>query len=145
MNVTKTTDNLADHASAPRPGSDRAFGLVFAGVFCVIGIWLWYHHVTKWWPFIFAFAFLAAAALRPRVLHPLNWLWFRLGMLLHAIISPIIIGLIFVAIVVPTAIFLRLLGKDVLALDVRRQSKRGTYWIAREQARIEPDSMREQF
>jgi hypothetical protein len=143
VNVTKTTDNLADHASAPRPGSDRAFGLVFAGVFGVVGIWLWYHHVIKWWPFILAFVFLAAAALTPRVLRPLNWLWFRLGMLLHAIISPIIIGLIFVVIVMPTAIFLRLLGKDVL--DIRRQSKRSTYWIAREQARIEPDSMRQQF
>ena len=144
--MTKTTDNfeLADHTNAARPGSDRAFGLVFAGVFVVIGIWLWYGHVIEWWPFIFAFAFLAAAAMAPRVLRPLNWLWFRFGMLLHALVSPIVIGLIFVVIVVPTAIFLRLFGKGVLALDARRQSKRSTHWIARERTRIEPDSMRQQ-
>src|SRR5438477_5087385 len=98
-------------------GSDRAFGLVFTAVFGLIGLWPLLHHSgVRLWALALAIAFAAVALARPSLLHPLNRLWFRLGLLLHAVVSPIVMGLIYVGGIVPTALILRMRGRDPLRL-----------------------------
>src|SRR5262249_48930673 len=61
-------------------GSDRSFGIVFAVVFTVIGLWpLPWGGALRIWALAVAFAFLAVAFMVPRWLAPLNYLWFRFG------------------------------------------------------------------
>lgn len=94
---------MANHESMAREekvklGSDRSFGLVFAAVFSLVGAWqLWHQRQWGWYALAAGMAFLALALLVPGLLKPLNRLWFQFGLLLHKIVNPIIMGLLFSA------------------------------------------------
>ncbi len=127
-----------------RPGSDRSFGVVFAVVFAIIGCWPLLRGETPYWTILaIAAAFALAALVAPRLLRPLNWIWFRIGLLLHSVMSPLVMGAVFFLCVTPIGVVMRLLGKDVLAL--RRQAERSTYWIVRDPPGPGPDTMKNQF
>ena len=127
-----------------RPGSDRNFGLVMAAAAAILGgLPLLRLAAPHWWLIVVAVAFAAFALVLPRALFPLNYLWFRLGLLLHRVISPVIIGAVFFLCVTPIGLIMRLLGKDVLSL--RRRADVASYWIAREPPGPEPGTMTNQF
>jgi hypothetical protein len=69
------------------------------------------------------------------LLAPLNKLWFKLGMLLGRIISPVVLGIVYFLWITPFAVVMRLMGKKFLALDFDPQAK--SYWIIREPAKAE--------
>lgn len=124
--------------------SDRSFGFVFAAVFAAIGFAPLLHGgMVRVWPLPVAGLFLAIAVLRPAVLAPLNGLWRRFGLLLHRIVNPLIMGLMFFAAVTPTAWVLRLFGKRPLKLQF--ESKVDSYWIPRNPPGPPPESIRRQF
>jgi Saxitoxin biosynthesis operon protein SxtJ len=138
--------DIYGHSGPVRPGSDRSFGIVFVVAFGVIGLWpLVSGGAPRLWAFVVALCFLVPTLVAPRVLHPLNVLWFRFGMLLHAVVSPVVMGLIFGLTVVPMALLLRLWGKDVLDISRRDPASRESYWIPRAQRTIDANSMRNQF
>ena len=125
-------------------GSERAFGIVFAVVFTVIALFpLLGGGPPFWWALAVAAAFLVLALAAPRVLRPLNLLWFRFGLLLHKVVSPLIMGLLFFVTVTPMALALRLLGKDPLrrSFDPAADS----YWIHRDPPGPAPETMKNQF
>ena len=125
-------------------GSERTFGIVFSAVFAIIGLYpLWGGGEGRIWALIIAGAFLLAALIAPRILSPLNGLWFRVGRLLHNIVSPVIMGLLFFVAVTPTALIMRLAGKDPLRLHFDSEAR--TYWIDRRPPGPEPKTMRNQF
>lgn len=127
-----------------RSSSDRAFGLVFAVLFALIALWpLWRGMAPRWWSLGLAAAFLGAALLAPRALAPLNRLWFRLGLLLHAVVNPVVMALVFFTTVTPIALIMRAMGKDPLRL--RRDQDARTYWIERRPPGPMPDTMPRQF
>lgn len=125
--------------------SDRAFGFTFAVVFTIIGMWpvVWWWTMPIWWALGVAGVFLALALACPAVLAPLNKLWLRFGLLLHAVITPVVMGLIFFVAVTPTGLIMRALGKDMLRL--KRDDKATSYWIHRTPPGPEPGSIRNQF
>ena len=125
-------------------GSDRGFGIVFAVVFLIIGLWpLIYLATPRWWSLGIAAAFAIVAFVRPQILHPMNRVWLAFGRLLHRVVSPLIMGAIFFLCVTPTGWIMRLLGKDVLSL--KRQPERSSYWIVREPPAPAAESMKNQF
>ena len=79
----------------------------------------------------------------PRALAPANRAWHRLGLLLHRVMTPVVMSVIFFATVTPMAVFMRLFGKDPLRL--KREPEASSYWIPREPPGPEPDSMKNQF
>ena len=100
-----------------RGSSNRALGLVFAAVFTIIGLWpLVYTTGVRLWALAAAVGFLAIAVVRPALLAPLNRLWTRLGLLLHAVVNPVVMGLLFYLMITPTGYVMRWLGKDHLNL-----------------------------
>jgi predicted membrane metal-binding protein len=124
--------------------SDRSFGIVFATVFTVIGLWpLLDDGGVRWWSLAIALVFAAAAAARPGLLAPLNRLWFRFGLLLNSIVSPIVMGLLFYLIITPFALFMRVTGKDLLHL--KRDPKAQSYWILREPPGPSPETIKNQY
>jgi hypothetical protein len=126
------------------PGSDRSFGLVMAlALAAVTALNAW--HSGKLWPWTGGAAtlFLAAALLRPSILQPLNLLWLRFGLLLHRIVNPVVMALLFYGTVLPTGLIMRLMGKDLLRL--KRQPAADSYWIARQPPGPSPETMRDQF
>ena len=138
-----TNEPAVSHRATVR-GSDRSFGVVFAVVFFIIGIWpaLW-GHLPRWWALAVAAAFLAVALLVPRVLAPLNRIWFRLGLLLHHVVNPIIMGVVYYLAVVPMGLLLKARGKDLLRL--KRDPNAESYWIVRDPPGPAPGSMKQQF
>jgi len=125
-------------------GSERAFGIVFACVFSVIAVWpLFSGGSARIWAAIAAAGFLVLALVLPRVLRPLNLAWHRFGLLLHKIVTPLIMGLLFYLTVTPIALIMRALGKNPLSLKFDAEAK--SYWIERDPPGPEPDSMKNQF
>ena len=111
-----------------KSGTERNFGLVFAAVFVIISFYpLWFGKNMHLWACIIAFIFLFLAIFLPKVLILPNKLWFKLGSFLGAIVSPIIMGMIFFLTVTPTGIIMRLLGKDLLHQKLNKSKK--SYWI----------------
>jgi hypothetical protein len=127
-----------------KPGSDRNFGMVFFAAFFVIALWpaVW-GGSARLWAVPVAVVFGVVALVKPGLLRPLNQIWFRFGLLLHAIVSPIALGLVFALTVVPIGFMIRLLRKDVLSLTPHAEPS--SYWISRDKKSSTPDSMRNQF
>jgi hypothetical protein len=125
-------------------GSNRSFGLVFAAVFAIIALWpLLRGGELRWIPLAIAAVFLGVALAAPATLAPLNRLWMRLGRLLHGVVNPIVMAIIFFGVVTPAGLIMRALGRDPLHLELDRQTS--SYWIARQPPGPAPDTMRQQF
>ena len=108
-------------------GSNKSFGIVFFIVFLLIAIYpLINNGDLRIWSFIIAIIFLILGLINSKVLTPLNKLWFKFGIFLGKIISPLIMGIIFFLIVTPIGFFMRMLGKDLINL---KYNKSDTYWI----------------
>lgn len=133
-----------DRSHSAETGSDRAFGVVFAVFFAAIGFFpLVKGDLPYWWALVFAGVFLVVVAAAPAVLAPLNRLWMRFGGLLHRIMTPVILGVVFFTTVIPIGMLLRLLGKDVISLQF--EPERESYWVDREPGEPEPETMKNQF
>ena len=143
------TDRFDTHEDFTRGGpvrgsSDRSFGALFTVVFAVIGAWpMMGGGEARLWSFVIAALFLAAVLVRPGVLAPLNRLWMRFGRLLHKLTNPVIMGLVFFLAVTPTAVIMRVLGKDLL--NRRLDSAAKSYWIERRPPGPRPETMKQQF
>lgn len=124
--------------------SNRSFGLVFAVVFAAIGfIPLFFGAKPRTWGLVLGVVFLAAAFILPGALAPLNRLWLRFGLLLHKVVSPLVLGIMFFLVVTPIGLLMRATGKDPLRLKFERQSK--SYWIDRRPPGPSPESLKNQF
>ena len=97
----------------------------------------------RWWALALATAFAALAWLRPVWLAPLNRWWTRLGLLLHRVVSPIVMGVLFFAVMTPFGLGWRLVRRDPLGL--RFDPDASTYWIRREPPGPPPASIERQF
>lgn len=104
-----------------------------------------FSHAGRTWPWLGGLScfLLVAAWLRPALLKPLNRLWFRFGLLLHAVVNPVVMALLFYGAVWPTGVIMRALGKDLLRL--RRERSIDSYWIVRNPPGPRPETMRDQF
>jgi predicted membrane metal-binding protein len=127
-----------------KTASERSFGILFAVVFAVIAFWpLLKGDGVRWWALAIAIVFAVFAFLAPGVLKPLNRAWMAVGRLLNKIVSPVVLGLLYIVAVVPTGLALRLTGKDPLRLKLDR--KASTYWQKRDPAGHPSDSFKNQF
>lgn len=144
MSDSGTTHESYIRDEAVKGSSDRGFGIVFVTVFALIGCWpLFGGEAPRPWALAIAGALLTVALVRPRWLAPANRLWMRIGLLLHRITNPLIMGLVFFLAVTPTALIMRAAGKDPLRRKIDRSAK--TYWIHREPPGPPPDTMTNQF
>ena len=109
--------------------SNKSFGIVFFIVFVVIAFYpLVNEEEYRLWALISALIFLVLGLINSSILTPLNLLWFKFGMLLGRIVSPIIMALVFFSVVTPTGLIMKLFKKDLLKL--KRKDKK-SYWIER--------------
>ena len=107
--------------------SNRNFGIVFFIVFLLIAIYPFLKgNDFRIWSLLISFVFLILGLINSKLLSPLNKLWFKFGLFLGKIISPIIMGFIFFIVVTPIGIIMRLLRKDLLNL---KYNQKKTYWI----------------
>ena len=125
-------------------GSDRSFGVVMAVALAAVTLLNAWHSGRLWpWTGGLASLFLAAALLRPSILHPLNLMWLRFGLLLHKVVNPIVMALLFYGTVLPTGLVMRMMGRDLLRL--KRRPDTDSYWIVRQPPGPSPETMKNQF
>ena len=140
---TSTHERLSDNETV-KGSSDRSFGLVFAAVFTIIGLWpLFSSSGVRWWSLAIALVFAGVAFARPSLLAPLNRLWTKFGLLLNRIVSPLVMGLLFFVVITPIALIMRATGKDQLHLKFDPKAK--SYWIERKPPGPAPESIKNQF
>ena len=108
-------------------GSNRSFGIVFFVVFLIIATYpLINGDELRLWSLIISIVFLFLGLINSKILNPLNKLWFKFGIFLGKIISPLVMGIIFFLVVTPIGLIMRLLNKDLLNLKFNNNN---TYWI----------------
>ena len=122
-------------------GSNRNFGIVFFIVFLVVSLWpLTYGEPIRIWSAIISLVFLILGLMNSKLLTPLNQLWFKFGIILGAIIAPIVMGVVFFLVITPIGFIMRIMGKDLL--KKRYDKKKETYWIKRDKP---VGTMKQQF
>jgi len=127
-----------------KASSNRAFGWVFVAVFLIIALWpLVFGGTLRWWSLIVSALVALVTVAAPSLLTVPNRLWLRFGLLLHRIVSPVVLGIMFYLVVMPMGLLMRALGKDFLRL--RRNDSAESYWIKRDPPGPEPGSMSNQF
>ncbi len=130
-----------------KPGSDQAFGLIFAAGFAIFGFLPFLTEESlagfSFWPLAFSTLLLSITFMAPELLRPFNLLWFKFGLLLHKVISPLVMGLLFYLVITPIAWVMRLFGKR--PLNLRFDKNADSYWIKRDPPGPEPKSMKNQF
>ena len=116
--------------SSPPLPTDRKLGLTLGIACLVLAAWLqWRHRGPITWLAIAGSLLLAFAWLAPHVLRPVNVAWMKLGWALNAVVSPLVLGIVFFGLITPIAWAMRTRGRDVLRL---RLAGGDSYWIARE-------------
>ncbi len=126
------------------PSSERSFSIVMAAALSGLGTINWWHDGRVWsWLLGAAAGFLVVGYFFAAALKPLNWIWFKFGLLLHSVVNPVIMGLVFYGAVLPTGIAMRAMGKDLLRL--KAEPEFNSYWIKREPPGPAPETMKDQF
>ena len=122
---------------------DRAFGFTVGGALALIGLaGRLMGRPSGVWLIAAGFGFLAFALAAPGLLAPLNRLWLKFGLLLHRVVTPVALALLFYLVFAPVGLLLRVLGRRPLRLG--REPHLPSYWLARA-ASAPPESMRRQF
>ncbi len=121
-------------------GTNKSFGIVFFVFFLIVSIFpLLNDGNIRVWSLIVSIIFLILGILNSKILTPLNKVWFKFGILLGKFVSPVIMGVIFFAIVTPTSVIMRILQKNLLNL---KKGNKKTYWIERSKIK---SKMKNQF
>ncbi len=120
--------------------SNKSFGIVFFIFFLIVATYpIFFDGNLRTWSLIVSIIFLILGLMNSRILTPLNLLWFKLGMFLGRLISPIVMLLVFFLTVTPTGLIMRLFNKDLLNL---KRKKTNSYWIKRDSSK---SNMKNQF
>ena len=120
--------------------SNKSFGIVFSIFFLLVSIYLLLNNDSiYYWSLLVSFIFLVLGLMNSKILSPLNLLWFKFGILLGKIVSPVVMGIIFFLVVTPISIILKIFGKDVLNLKFNNNK---TYWIVKDGPK---SNMKKQF
>ncbi len=138
-----THESYGAREELPLP-SERSFGITFCVVFAIfalISVW----RGGTWWPWLggIAAVFGVAGLIAPALLRPLNKLWFKFGLLLHKVMTPLIMGILFYLLITPVGLLMRLSGKDPMRMKGGDDAE--TYWIDREPIPAGGDHMKNQF
>ena len=121
-------------------GSNRSFGIVFFTVFLIIATYpLINNGDIRIWSLILSLVFLILGLLNSKILYPLNKIWFKFGLLLGKLVSPLIMAIIFFLVVTPIGILMRILNKDLLNLKFNKSK---SYWIEKNEQK---SKMKNQF
>jgi hypothetical protein len=127
-----------------KASSNRAFGWVFVIVLAIIALWpVVVGGALRWWSLIVSGLVAVVTMAAPALLTIPNRLWQRFGLLLHRIVSPVVLAIMFYLVVTPMGLLMRVFARNTLQL--RRDPAAESYWVKREPPGPQPDSMPRQF
>ncbi|MGH7907616.1 MAG: SxtJ family membrane protein [Candidatus Binataceae bacterium] len=114
---------MTDAALAPSRRELRDFGLIVGGIFAAlfgVALPLLKHRAIPAWPWVVCVALVIPALAYPKALGWPHFLWQKLGFALGWINSKIVLTILFYAVLLPTGIIMRALGRDPMARQLDR-------------------------
>lgn len=144
-NASGTHEQFSKRDDVKAP-TERSFGFTFAVVFALLAGFTYWHlgaTTTFYTMTILTLVFVVVTLTAARLLRPLNLIWLKFGLLLHKVINPVIMGLLFFAVFTPMGVAMRAMGVDLLRL--KRKPATETYWISMRDEDIQDSSMKNQF
>lgn len=128
-NSGNSFENLKREHDA-KQASEKSFGYVFTAFFTLVGIWpALFGGSLRIWSLALAVVFLVITFVKPSLFKPLNKVWMAFGELLHKIMNPLIMGLMFLIVFVPIGLLLKLFGVKLLPRTFDKDAK--SYWVIR--------------
>lgn len=129
-----------------KTSSEKGFGYTVGGIFAAIGLIRYFYGHSDALSFglmaggllLVLCAWLCAPALKP-----LNYLWTKLGLVLHSIMNPLVMFILLYGTITPFGLLMRAFGKD--PLQQKKQPDAVTYWTARAPHEPAPKTMENQF
>ncbi len=125
-------------------GSNKSFGIVFAVVFLIIALWpLLDGGRFRVWALVTGIILFIISFIYPSIFKPFNHIWFKFGLLLGKIVTPIVMGFLYFFTITPTALIMRTLKKR--PLDLEFDDSLDSYWKYRDPPGPSSESMKNQF
>jgi hypothetical protein len=130
--------------SSSKIPSNSNFGLFISAVFILISLYYYLQSKNSFAAlnFIISISFFAISIFIPKILYPLNLIWYKFGLLLGKFISPLVLGIMFFFILTPVSLITRLFGRDELKI---KKSYTQSYWIDRCPPGIPSDFFKNQY
>ncbi len=122
--------------------SEKSTGMVFAGVAIVVGLFNTASPKVLTICLGIALVFAILSFFQPRVLTPLNILWFRLSIVMSRIVNPIVMAVLFGLVIIPAGLVMQI-WYDPLRKRCGRKVE--TYWLENSDSGEQQSSMRNQF
>ncbi len=139
----KTHENIREKQDI-QIGSNKSFGIVFAVVFFVIALWpLMDEGNFRVWALVTGIILFLISFIYPSIYKPFNYIWFKFGLLLGKIVTPIVMGFLYFFTITPTALIMRTLKKR--PLDLEFDDSLDSYWKYRDPPGPSSESMKNQF
>jgi Saxitoxin biosynthesis operon protein SxtJ len=120
----------------PALPSDRSFGWTFTGVFALVSFF-------QPWALALAAATAVVTMVRAQWLAPFKRAWMKFGELMHHVVSPVILGVIYFGLFTPVALVMRAFGRD--AMCRRFEPAQPSYWVRRDPPGPPDSSFRDMF
>lgn len=118
------------HKELSKEVSTKSFSIVMATFFLLCALWPQIKGKEPlYYMLILSFGCLSCGFFYPRLLSPFSKIWTNFGLLLHKILNPLVMGILFFVIITPFGLILKLMNFDVLNLNLDKKS--ATYWIKR--------------
>jgi len=122
----------------------RSFGITFGIIFLIIAGFLYYQEKDSFQLFIYlAGSFSGLGIILPIILKPFYMLWMIFAVILGWFMTKVILSLLFYLIITPIGLFLRIIGKDLLNLEEKKQQK--SYWNMRNSEEEQNQNYEKQF
>jgi len=127
--------------------SNRAFGITIGTILMVASAILSFIEDTIFQPYILAAAIgivlIFLACFLPNLLTWPNFLWTRFGNIAAKIVNPVLLFGIFLTVIVPFGLLMRILGKRPLNLKIDKNAT--SYWVSTNSELKQNSSMKDQY
>jgi len=107
--------------------TNKNFGVTFSIIFLLISGYCFYYNIFFFHFIFISIFFLIFGLLNSKLLFPLNWLWYKFGLLLSRLLSPIILSFLFFIIISPYGLILRVFNNDIKNLKKKKLNNQ-SYW-----------------
>ena len=121
--------------------SDKLFGFVISIIISLFSLTpLFFDKEIFFYGIYFAILIVIITLTKSSLLNPIKLIWIRFGEIMSKIISFLILISIYIFMIIPTGLLLKLFRKDILDLKVNKNNK--SYWKYRKNYN---SSMKDQF
>ena len=111
--------------------TNKNFGITFFFVFLILSLIFFFKNILiSFFFLLISFIFLILGIKNSKILNPFNILWFKFGLILGKVVSPIIIGIIYFLVITPIGFLMKYIFLKNL-LNIKKNTKINTYWKTR--------------